>query len=390
MKRNVFVVIVSITLLSLVFAIAVVSALRTQRIYASPATVGGSKAAHTVSTIAALKRITIVGSTAFIVDAKGRTIAVDANPYGIAIAPSKIPASNAPGSLKLGDIIVTNIGGNDTGTTLVRFPNKMGPGRLFNTVPNAGTKGPADEAFNTATGTDWVANISGNNVQVFRPNGTVEAMITSPLFNKPWGQAYNQGTPNAQDKSVGAFFTTNVADATVDRIAIVPGKTGPMFRVYQIAQLTKNGKETKIGVTWVSTLHLNGKKFTDVLLAIDPALNRIAAFPNSSTINTSSAKGTSKGITVFQGKPLNNPGGFAINPLNGDLLVVNLNDNNLVELTISTGKVVGTRLLDNVPVDAQTGNGSALFGVAATKDTSGNLEVFFTDDNTNTLNVLSV
>jgi len=33
--------------------------------------------------------------------------------------------------------------------------------------------------------------------------------------------------------------------------------------------------------------------------------------------------------------------------------------------------------------------GSALFGVVGTKDQKGNLRVLFTDDNTNTLNVLS-
>jgi hypothetical protein len=47
-------------------------------------------------------------------------------------------------------------------------------------------------------------------------------------------------------------------------------------------------------------------------------------------------------------------------------------------------------MLDNVPVDAQTGNGSALIGVVASTDALENLEVFFTDDNTNTLDVLSV
>ena len=100
-------------------------------------------------------------------------------------------------------------------------------------------------------------------------------------------------------------------------------------------------------------------------------------------------RSTSKGITAFQGKPLNTPAGLTVNPLNGDLLVVNMNDNNLVELNLSQGKAVGTRLLDNVPVDAKSGNGSALFGVAAATDAKGNLEVFFTDDNINTLNVLS-
>src|ERR1700687_1042329 len=99
-------------------------------------------------------------------------------------------------------------------------------------------------------------------------------------------------------------------------------------------------------------------------------------------------RSTSKGISTSQGKPLNTPGGLTVNPLNGDLLVANLNDNNLVELNLSQGKAIGVRLLDNVRVDAQSGNGSALFGVAATTDSGGNLEVFFTDDNMNTLNLL--
>ncbi|MGH2478948.1 MAG: peptidoglycan-binding protein, partial [Ktedonobacteraceae bacterium] len=122
---------------------------------------------------------------------------------------------------------------------------------------------------------------------------------------------------------------------------------------------------------------------------LDPAQNRIAAFPNSTTLNTTDARSTSPGMTLFQGKPLNMPGGLSINPLNGDVLVVNLNDNNVVEINLTRGRAIGTRQIDNAPVDLQTGNGSALFGVLATTDQRGNLVVYFTDDNTNTLNVLS-
>ena len=101
-------------------------------------------------------------------------------------------------------------------------------------------------------------------------------------------------------------------------------------------------------------------------------------------------KSTNKGITVFQGAPLAMPGGFTINPLNGDLLVANGQRNDLVELNMSQGKVIADRVIDKVPVDPKTNNGSALFGIVATTDAKNNLEVFFTDDNTNTLNVLSV
>jgi len=69
---------------------------------------------------------------------------------------------------------------------------------------------------------------------------------------------------------------------------------------------------------------------------------------------------------------------------------VNLNDNNLVELSSVTGQVIGLHLLDNAPVDLQTGNGSALFGLTAGQDAAGNLVVYFTDDNTNTINRLGL
>lgn len=343
-----------------------------------------------VTTINGLNRISVVGSTAFIVDGHRRTISVDPNPYGVAIAPSGVPASTTPGSLKPGDIVVTNFGANETGTTLIRFPAGKGPGLLFNTMTNPGTKGPAFEAFNTLTGTDWVANFSANNVQVFRPNGTILANITNPLFNKPWGQTFNHGMHNPKDGSVASFFTTNTGDATIDRIDVIPSGNGTTFRVFQIGQLTKINGGTKINLAWVPSLQIGGHHYSDVLLALDVAMNRVAAYPNSTTLNTTNMRSTSKGITAFQGKPLNMPGGLTVNPLNGDLLVVNMNDNNLVELNLSQGKAVGIRLLDNVPVDAQSGNGSALFGVAAATDARKNLEVFFTDDNMNTLNLLSI
>jgi hypothetical protein len=341
------------------------------------------------TTINNLNRVSVVGSTAFIVNGQGHTVTVDANPYGIAIAPRNTPFMGA-GSVRPGDIVVTNFGANNTGTTLVRFPAAKGPGLLFNTTPSMATKGPAFEAFNTLTGSDWVSNFSGNNVQVFRPNGTVLATITSGLFDMPWGQAFNQGVRNLRDGAVDSFFITNAGNATIDRIDVIPGNNGTIFRVFQIGQLTPVQGGAKDNITWVPSLRVGGHRFFDVLLAVDPAAKRVAAYPSASTLNTTGRRSNSRGITVFQGQPLNMPGGLTVNPLNGDLLVVNLGNNNLVELNVTRGQAVGVRQLDNVPVDPQTGNGSALFGVAAARDAQGNLEVFFTDDNTNTLDVLSV
>ena len=68
--------------------------------------------------------------------------------------------------------------------------------------------------------------------------------------------------------------------------------------------------------------------------------------------------------------------------------VVNLNDNNLVEINPANAGVVGVKAIDPLVEDAM-GNNAALFGVTATVDKKGDLLVFFTDDNTNTLNALS-
>jgi hypothetical protein len=342
-------------------------------------TQAASKSYHAaITTINGLTTITVLGGTDKIIDAHGKTITVDPNPYGIAISPS------SGNGLKEGDILVSNIGNNDTGVTIVKFADQKGPGHLFNVTPSKGTSGPADLAFNHQTGSLWVSNKSGNDVQIFHPNGTLLTTITSPLFDKPWGMTTNGSKVHPE------FFVANVLNATIDRITLIPQNKGlPLFVVDQIAQLDKNGAATKIGLKWLPELKVGKNTLKDVLLAIDPANNRIAAFDNSSTIYANGAKGTGKGVTVFAGKPLNMPGGFAINPLNGDLLVVNLMDNNLVELNMTQGKVVGVKKIDPVAVDNQ-GNGSALFGVAAVKDGNGNLRVFFTDDNTNSLDSLAV
>lgn len=343
-----------------------------------------------VTTIKGLHTISLVGSTQFILGADGKTTSVDATPYGVAIAPS----GTTGGTLQPGDIVVTNFGASSKGTTLVRFPAAKGPGQLFNTVADPGTSGPVAEAFNSS-GNDWVANFSGNNVQIFDASGNVVATITNPLFNHPWGQAFNGGVANPNDGSVAAFFATNASDGTLDRIDIVPSGGSVKFEVYQIGQLPWSSLPAvpvvaPQGMVWVPSWYWAGQNYKDVLFVVDAVKNRIAAYPNSSTRNTTSHKSTFAGITVFQGNPLNTPAGLAVNPINGDLLAVNQSDNNLVEINPASAQVVGVRQLDNVPVNQQTGAGSALFGLTATTDKAGNLVVYFADDNTNTLDKLSV
>lgn len=330
-----------------------------------------------ITTITGLNTLAQIGSTANILDTQGNQITVDPNPYKIAVAPQ-----NLSNGVKAGDILVSNIGNNDHGITLVKFSgqNNTSTGQLFNTATD-GVLGPAGLAFDN--GKLLVGNSTGSNVLVFNTDGTLFKTIQDPLFNGPWG--ITTGNTAFQSHSrISSFFTANKFDAKILRVDVKSqGGSAPTFQVTQVGQFTKNGDLTKIDLHWMPALKVGSHILHDVLLAIDPANNRIAAFANSSTL-----QGIGNGTTVFQGTPLNMPGGFAINPLNGDLLVVNLMDNNLVELNPTSGQVIGTKQIDPAMVDNQ-GNGSALFGVVGLRDQKGNLRVVFTDDNTNTLDSLS-
>ena len=143
----------------------------------------------------------------------------------------------------------------------------------------------------------------------------------------------------------------NAANATIDRIDVITVNGDATFKVTQIAQLSKSGNETKIALTWAPTLKINKKQYTDVLLALDPSKNRVAAFPNSTTRRSLQAR-------VSQPSRANlstDPGGIALNPFNNDLLVVNLNDNNLVELNADAGSIVGSVCLIMSPLTCTVG-----------------------------------
>jgi hypothetical protein len=330
-----------------------------------------------ITTIAGLTNIQQIGSTQNIHDANGNAIMADPNPYKVVVVPENM------GRLARGTVLVSNIGNDGTtGTTVIKFHPFPSVGVQFNAA-TAGLLGPADLSFNRER--LLVANSKGgNSVQVLNRNGSLFMSITSPLFNNPWG--VTSGFPHSF-APVGPFFVSNKSDAKVLRVDVRAGPVGaaPTFRVTQIGQLTAmDGGETKIDMRWVPILRLGDRLLFDVLVVQDPAQNRIAAIANASSLTTATGMGT----TIFQGTPLNVPGGIAINPLNNDILVVNLNDNNLVEINAVNASIVGVKAIDPLVVDAM-GNNAALFGVTASVDKNGNLLVFFTDDNTNTLNALS-
>jgi hypothetical protein len=335
-------------------------------------------AAARITTIVGLTNIQEIGSTQNINDVNGNAIMANPNPYKVGVVPANLR------ELSRGTVLVSNIGNDGTtGTTIVKFQPFPSTGVQFNAA-TSGLQGPAELSFNHDR--LLVANSKGgNSVQVLNPDGSLHTSITNPLFNNPWGVTSGLPQPFAP---ISTFFVGNKSDAKVLRVEVhedLFGGSAPTLKVTQIAQLTAMaGGETKIDMHWTPILKVGDHVLFDVLVVQDPAQNRIAAIPNASTLKTATGTGT----TLFQGTPLNVPGGIAINPFNNDILVVNLNDNNLVEIDPANASVVGVKAIDPLVVDA-AGDNAALFGVTATVDEDGNLLIFYTDDNTNTLNALS-
>ncbi len=273
-----------------------------------------------VAHVNGLHLITEVGSTGFVLDAHNKTVPVDSNPYGIAMVPQGIPYQGNS-FFSAGNILVTDIGGNHDGDVLARFVGPKGPAQLFNTPVDGNKQGPAMLAVNAKTGDVWVADLAGNNIRIFAANGELKTTLTSPLFNHPWGMAYNWGTKNPYDGASASFFTSNALDATIDRIDLAWTGNGWHYNVFQIGQLTKGPGKTKIGLVWTPAIRVGGRTYTDVLLAVDPVNNRIAAYPHSTTYNTLPNRSRYNGLTAFQGRPLNVPSVPTVNPLDPDSIL---------------------------------------------------------------------
>ncbi|GAC1539214.1 MAG: hypothetical protein NVS3B12_25210 [Acidimicrobiales bacterium] len=105
---------------------------------------------------------------------------------------------------------------------------------------------------------------------------------------------------------------------------------------------------------------------TGTAYVTNDADNSLIALPGAA-----SATGPVTPQVLVKDGPLNSPENVVINPVNGNLLVVNgAGNNNLVELTTS-GTVVGVRDL------APGKPAGALFGLTATTDSAGHLVLYY-------------
>jgi hypothetical protein len=320
----------------------------------------------------------------------------DQNPYGVAVV------RRSQGRLIRGDVLVSNF--NDkanaegTGTTIVQIaPNhkvtlfaQINPKRLPGACPGGVGLTTALEILPGG----WVvvgsvpsvggnpATIKAGCLLVLNKFGRVVETFHGRGINGPWDMTA------VSYRHVSVLFVTNVLNGTVaGGGSPVAGGTVLRLRVLlprhglpRLEAVTKIGsgflQETNqvalvIGPTGVGF----GRNGT--LYVADTLQNRIAAIPNALFRHTSAGTGR----TVSENGALNGPLGLVIAP-NGNILTVNGGNGNLVEIT-PRGAQVAVKTLDTTGSPPGVG---ALFGLAVAPRGTG---VYFVDDNTNTLNLLS-
>lgn len=335
---------------------------------------------HTISTIAST------------VPANG-----DVNPYGVAIVPTTI------GRLTRGNVLVSNFNAvsnlQGTGTTIVQV-SPGGSVSLFTQLSAGSLHGncPGGVGLTTAlvalkrgwvivgslpTGDGTSATAKAGCLIVLDSNGNPVETFSGGPINGPWDMTvFDQG-------SEASLFVTNVLNGTVAAGGKVVNR-GTVIRIDLDVHVQGQGvpewdATTVIGsgfsertdpaalVIGPTGVGLSGS----TLYVADSLNNRVAAIPNA--IERSGTAFTGKDVT--SNGALNDPLGLTIAP-NGDILTVNGNNGRIVETTPG-GTQVAKKLLDSTGTPPGAG---CLFGLAIVPGGSG---VYFVDDCTNTLNLLS-
>jgi hypothetical protein len=319
----------------------------------------------------------------------------DVNPYGVAVVPASV------GALDRGDVLVSNFNdsGNaqGTGTTIVQV-SPYGKVSTFAQLDAAHLPGgcPGGVGLSTALvalRSGWVivgslptsdgtaATAQAGCLIVLDSHGHARETLSGYGINGPWDMTAADHGDWAQ------LFVTNVLNgtvaangATVDRgtvlridLAIPDGHAPYRAETTVIGSgFPEHSDPTAlvVGPTGVG-LGDNG-----TLYVADTAGNRIAAIPDATDRRGSDGTGS----TLTSGGSLSGPLGLIAGP-HDSVLSVN-GGNGLLVATAPDGKQVQTVQLDTL--NSPPGAG-ALFGLALKPGTD---DVYFVDDNTNTLNVL--
>ena len=312
----------------------------------------------------------------------------DRDPFGIAIVPLTM------GKLTAGNLLVAEFGNKNgtagAGTTILQVNPATGKTSVF--FHGGPVAGPVGVAINPANDGVWVgdygaaANGTAANDLLIAPNGKVKAVYTdvtthgAASFVGVWGQGVSASAGKI------SFYYGEAGNASTgtgggDVVRLTPHPKGPVNGQpvnATYAQIATGQGQTPPGGNAATAAGPQGYAFAadGILYETNDADNTLYAIPHAATAQSPVAT-----RIVYRGHALQSPENVVIDPRNGDLLVVNANDNRLVVITPG-GKLVASRdLAANQPA-------GALFGLAIGTNAAGDLVLYYTNSNTSTLHEL--
>jgi hypothetical protein len=312
----------------------------------------------------------------------------DRDPFGIAVVPLTM------GKLTAGNLLVAEFGDRrgtaGAGTTILQVNPATGRTSVF--FRGGPVAGPVGVAINPANDGVWVgdygraASGTAANDLLILPNGKLKAVYTDATTHGVaslvgvWGQGVSASGGKI------SFYYGEAGNASTgtgggDVVRLTPHPKGPVNGQpvnATYARIAAGQGETPRGGNAATAAGPQGFAFgaDGTLYETNDADNTLYAIPHAAT-----AQLPVPARIVYRGHALQSPENVVIDPRNGDLLVVNANDNRLVVIT-SGGKLVATRDL------AAHQPAGALFGLAIGTNAAGDLVLYYTNSNTSTLHEL--
>jgi hypothetical protein len=336
--------------------------------------------------------ITTIGSTVDPIEHGG-------NPYGLALAPV------TAGLVTAGDLVVCNFNDGATntqglGTTVVGLHPTAGA------TPYRIAQSPLLQGCNALTifadGSIAAAAYSANQNPLVDPSGTVNTPFSADTFASPWGEAYVA----ANGQNPAALYVSN-ANGTIDRITLNGDAQTAFTQIVQgfCGSGQPGGIFAPAGLTYdpsVDTLYIVDTSSYSVIALANvsqiAASGVMVAGQCSSTaspptpVPTFSGPSAASASVIAHGAPLFAPLSAAL-LADGDLIVensdINIGSGQVPNLAVEVSPVLPGGFVGE-PVQLDTsGTAGALFGIVATADGQGNQIIYFNDDNTNAVMMMT-
>lgn len=339
------------------------------------------------SFLAGIHRRALLGSS---IPANG-----DENPYAVIVAP------DSGGTIRKGDVLIDNFNNHKnlqgTGTTIMKYDPTTRSMSLFAKVPETLSACPGGVGLTTAMtmlksgwmivgsmpSKDGTTKTLGRGcLIVLDSRGKVAETISRPDIDGPWG---NMAVIDRGSKAT--LFLSNIGfgmkapeqkmlhKATILRLELdIPKGKPPAVNSATVIGSGFGAKADESVFAYGPTGLALGRDGT--LYVSDAAANRVVAIKNAAT-RTDSA-GT--GAVITSGGLLKRPLAMTTAP-NGDLLVTNALNGQVVEIDPTTGTQRGATWIDRDAAQTPPGSGD-LFGIAMNPAGNG---FYYVEDDTNLL-----